>query len=104
MKTLNSQPRITSRLLRAAGDRIAPRGVGEGRLCILSYHRILDKPDPLVEGDPDVNTFRTQMALLAECFNVLPLAEAVSTLATERMPPRAVCITFDDGYRSLHDL
>ncbi len=104
MTTLNNRPRLTSRLLRAIGDKIAPRGVGEGRLCILNYHRILEQPDPLVEGDPDINTFRAQMTMLAECFNVLPLAEAVSLLTTERMPPRAVCVTFDDGYRSIHEL
>jgi len=97
-------PRFTASMVRTAGDLIAPRGKGAGRLCILSYHRILANPDPLIDGDPDVETFRWQMRLLAECFNVMPLHDAVQAMASERMPPRAVAITFDDGYSSFHDL
>ena len=97
-------PRFTAGMVRAAGDLIAPRAKGAGRLCILSYHRILAVPDPLIDSDPDLDTFRWHMRLLAECFNVLPLHDAVEMIQTERMPPRAVAITFDDGYRSFYDL
>jgi peptidoglycan/xylan/chitin deacetylase (PgdA/CDA1 family) len=97
-------PRFTASMVRTAGDLIAPRGKGAGRLCILNYHRILALPDPLIDSDPDVETFRWQMRLLAECFNVMPLHDAVQAMASERMPPRAVAITFDDGYSSFHDL
>jgi len=100
----NVLPRFTASMVRTAGDLIAPRGKGAGRLCILNYHRVLAMPDPLIDGDPDVETFRWQMRLLAECFNVMPLHEAVETMASGRMPPRAVAITFDDGYSSFHDL
>lgn len=85
------------------GNRIAPHGKGQGRLCVINYHRIVEYPDPLLESEPDVKSFRWQMELLADCFNVLPLHDAVHALADERMPPRAVSITFDDGYRSVHD-
>ncbi|UUZ51382.1 hypothetical protein LP420_19160 [Massilia sp. B-10] len=71
---------------------------------MVNYHRILEAADPLLESEPDVATFRWQMELLANCFNVIPLYEAVGLIGTGRMPPRAVCITFDDGYRSVHDL
>lgn len=97
-------PRFTASAVRAAGDLIAPRAKGAGRLCILSYHRILAVPDPLIDSDPDLDTFRWHMRLLAECFNVLPLHDAVQMMTMERMPPRAVAITFDDGYRSFHEL
>ena len=104
MSIPNKDAKLTARLIRAAGDAIAPSGVGEGRLCVINYHRILTSHDPLLESEPDIATFRWHMKLLAECFNVLPLSEAVAILATERMPPRAISITFDDGYRSVHDL
>src|SRR4051794_25826189 len=95
---------LTSWLIRTMGDIVAPRGKGEGRLCIVNYHRILEAPDPLLESEPDPDTFRWQMELLAKYFNVMPLHEALVALNNDRMPPRAVCITFDDGYRSVHDL
>lgn len=96
--------RLPVPLLRAIGDAIAPREVGKGRLCVVNYHRILPVPDPLLDSEPTVDTFRWQMELLAKCFNVLPLHDAIQMLANERMPARAVAITFDDGYRSTHDL
>src|SRR6478735_10045288 len=95
---------LTSRLIRVVGDAIAPGKPGEGRLCIINYHRILEQPDPLLSSEPDIATFRWQMQLLAKCFNVMPLHDAVKAMQTQRMPPRAVAITFDDGYRSIHDL
>ena len=104
MTTDQNLPRLTAGLIRSIGDAIAPRGTGEGRLCIVNYHRILALPDPLLESEPSIATFRWQIALLHQCFNVLPLGEAVRTLSSGRMPPRAVAITFDDGYRSTHDL
>lgn len=96
--------RYTAPLIRTIGDAIAPRSAGQGRLCIVNYHRILEAPDPLLDSEPTVDTFRWQMDLLADCFNVLPLHEAVTRLNDGSLPPRAVAITFDDGYRSTHDL
>lgn len=95
---------ISSRLVRFIGDRIGTGRPGQGRLCILNYHRILEAADPLLASEPDVETFRWQMRVLADCFNVLPMDQALAAMASGRMPPRAVCITFDDGYRSTHDL
>lgn len=95
--------RKTEHLLRLAGDAIALAG-RRNRLCVVNYHRILAAPDPMLESEPDVESFRWQMALLARCFNVLPLPAALAALDAGRLPPRAVCVTFDDGYRSLHDL
>lgn len=97
-------PDLTASLIRAAGNSIAPRKAGAGRLCVLNYHRILATPDPLLDSEPDVAAFDWQMQLLKQCFNVLPLHEATRLLAAGRMPPRAVAISFDDGYRSIHDL
>ena len=101
--TSNQYPYLTEGVIRAVGQALALAGRGN-RLCVVNYHRILEVPDPLLESEPDVATFRWQMALLARCFNVLPLPEALTLLDAGTLPPRAVCITFDDGYRSMHDL
>ncbi len=74
------------------------------RVCILVYHRILEQYDPLLDSEPDVETFTWQMETLAKCFNILTLQDAVSAIKNGSLPPRAVCISFDDGYRSTHDL
>lgn len=94
---------LTECLIRAIGNTIALAGRGN-RLCVVNYHRILEVPDPLLESEPDIATFRWQMALLARCFHVLPLSSALAALDAGTLPTRAVCITFDDGYRSVHDL
>jgi peptidoglycan/xylan/chitin deacetylase (PgdA/CDA1 family) len=104
MNVYRSQPSLAMRLIRGIGDGIAVPRRGAGRLCILNYHRILEAPDPMLKDEPALATFRWQMKLLADGFNVLSLQEALAALASGKLPPRAVCITFDDGYRSLHDL
>jgi peptidoglycan/xylan/chitin deacetylase (PgdA/CDA1 family) len=95
--------RIEAALLRAAGS-IIGRFSGQRSLAVVNYHRVLARPDPLLDTEPDVATFHWQMALLAECFNVMPLYDALRALDEGRLPPRTVCVTFDDGYRSVHDL
>lgn len=103
MKQSHNLPRFTSRVIRKIGDRIARSSKRGGRVCILNYHRVLQSADPLLESEPDIQTFHWQMELLSDCFNVIPLPEAVERLASDCIPPRAVCISFDDGYRSVHD-
>jgi peptidoglycan/xylan/chitin deacetylase (PgdA/CDA1 family) len=101
--TVHHHTSFTRRFLRMAGDAIARRQASPS-LCVVNYHRILESHDPLLESEPDVATFRWQMALLADCFNVAPLRQALADLECGRLAPRTVCITFDDGYRSVHDL
>lgn len=67
-------------------------------LSILIYHRVLPHPDPLLPDVVDARRFDRQMALLKRRFNVLPLGTAVRALRHGTLPPRAACITFDDGY------
>lgn len=96
--------RLESSLLRLFGDQLGLRKVGNERLFILIYHRILDKPDQMLTSEPNVDTFRWQMEALVRNFNVIPLSSALEQLQNGTLPPRAVSITFDDGYRSTHDL
>ena len=93
------RPSSLTRLLHLLG-----KFSGRQRLCILTYHRILAVRDPLLESEVDLATFSWQMQLLADAFNVLPLHQALLLLEQGQLPARAVCISFDDGYRSVHEL
>lgn len=72
-----------------------PRGAS--RLIVLGYHNVGPTwrwPDAR-PGD-----FARQMAWLARTTTVLPLDTALADLVAGRpLPPRAVALTFDDGYR-----
>lgn len=84
-------------LTRAIGS-AASRLTRSSRLTILVYHRVLPEPDFLRPREIDAAGFLTQMESLAEDFNVLPFGTAARLLEENRLPPRAVSITFDDGY------
>jgi len=88
---------LQTALMRPFAGMLSPAG-NRARLSILIYHRVLPEADALLPGDPDAATFRWQMQTVARLFNVLPLSEAAERLARGTLPPRAACITFDDGY------
>ncbi|CAM2751353.1 polysaccharide deacetylase family protein [Janthinobacterium lividum] len=67
-------------------------------LSILIYHRVLARPDPLFPGEVDAALFERQLRLLQRFYTPLPLSDAVRRLQDGSLPPRAACITFDDGY------
>jgi len=73
-----------------------PRGAPA--LSILIYHRVLPAPDPLRPGEIDAALFEAQVSFLARHFTLMTVAEAALALREQRLPPRAACITFDDGY------
>jgi peptidoglycan/xylan/chitin deacetylase (PgdA/CDA1 family) len=68
------------------------------RLSVLAYHRVLAERDPLLSGEPSAAEFEHRMRWVKANFEVLPLGEAVRALRENRLPRRALCITFDDGY------
>jgi hypothetical protein len=68
------------------------------QLLITIFHRVLDRPDPLLPGIPDIDRFRWQIKLLAKHFNILPLRDAAQRLVDGNLPARAAAVTFDDGY------
>lgn len=78
--------------------RTVSQGGNKGRLSIFIFHRVLRKPDRLLNWDPDAAGFKELMTWIMECFNVLPLDESVRRLSERSLPPRAASITFDDGY------
>ncbi len=84
-------------IARAAGAFLNGRG-DRARLSILVYHRIAPLPDPLGFAGVPRADFDWQMRLVSRCFNPLVLGEAVERLRHGTLPPRALCVTFDDGY------
>ena len=78
--------------------RVAFVGSARARLSILIFHRVLAQPDPLFPDEVDALRFDAQLALLQQCFTIIPLAQGVQALRDNCLPPRAACITFDDGY------
>lgn len=72
--------------------------MSEGTLSILIYHRVPAQRDPLFPGEVDARRFAHQLRLLRRHYHVLPLADAVRRLQEGSLPPRAACISFDDGY------
>src|SRR5512143_3272728 len=83
--------------LRALAVMLAPGGA-RGRLSILIYHRVLATSDPLNNWDPTAAQFDRQMQMLSAYFTPLLLADAIERMVAGRLPPRAVAVTFDDGY------
>lgn len=75
-----------------------------GRLPVLAFHRVVPTPDPLRDFDLDAGAFKRQMEWVASVFRVIPLADAVRLLPGGKLPSRALCLTFDDGYRDNLDV
>lgn len=75
-----------------------------GSLTVLCYHRVLDLGDPVrARAHPALVTsthvFERQMELIAELFHPVSLSATVEWLdGRGSIRPRAVLITFDDGW------
>jgi peptidoglycan/xylan/chitin deacetylase (PgdA/CDA1 family) len=79
-----------------------------GRVCILTYHHIADD-DPTYPYDPGVadatpEQFRRQMELLARYCTPIGIDELIRAFEGHPLPKNPVMVTFDDGYRSCHDV
>lgn len=81
------------------------RGLLRSDLRILAYHRVLESVQP--EGfdfdleliSADRSGFHAQMSLLKRSFSPMSFQDVIDCLdQDERLPPRAVLVTFDDGY------
>jgi peptidoglycan/xylan/chitin deacetylase (PgdA/CDA1 family) len=67
-------------------------------LSVLIYHRVPEQPDDLLPGEPHSAEFESTMRWVKSVFNVIPLADGVAGIKAGKLPPRALSITFDDGY------
>jgi len=68
------------------------------RLSVLIFHRVHAQTDSIFPHEPDAARFEFLMRFVARSFQVMTLGEAVTCLARGDLPPRALVITFDDGY------
>ncbi|WKB53897.1 polysaccharide deacetylase family protein [Eleftheria terrae] len=94
---------MAAALLRTAARLTYPGG-SRSPLPILMYHRVVPRHDPLLPDVPDAARLADQFRALSQAFTVLPLEEAADRLQAGTLPPRAACITFDDGYRDNYDI
>ena len=75
-----------------------------GKLVVFCYHQVLEEKDPLRLSEPSIEEFKAYIDRIGAWFNVLSLPDAVSAMQDGKLPPRAACITFDDGYLNNHSL
>jgi peptidoglycan/xylan/chitin deacetylase (PgdA/CDA1 family) len=93
---LNSRYRRWS--LRISSAARAARMAARPRAVILLYHRIASPAvDPLLLSTAPGN-FADHLAILGRDYHPLSLADLAQACAANRIPDRAVAITFDDGY------
>ncbi len=77
-----------------------------GKVMVLSYHDVLkSETSDSVESDISVEAFSEQMrSLYNSGCNVISSDELYRHLAFgAKVPPRSVCITFDDNYQGVRD-
>lgn len=84
--------------LAESAARLAMTVASRDRLSVLIYHRVPAEPDELLPGEPCAAEFERTMRWVKSVFNVIPLEEGVAGIKSGKLPPRALSITFDDGY------
>jgi peptidoglycan/xylan/chitin deacetylase (PgdA/CDA1 family) len=94
---------FVSALGRVSINVLSPGGLNSC-VSILIFHRVLLEKDPLFPGEVDATEFEQQLRFLKSFMNFVSLSDAVSGIRSGRLPPRAACITFDDGYADNADV
>src|SRR5581483_785308 len=92
---------------KSGGDRLVWK-MDTKRLRILCYHGVCEdrlSKEPWMPGYFVTQTaFDQQLRYLSRNTQVLTLSEAVARLQAGELPPRAVSLTFDDGYANNLDI
>ncbi|MGE5544258.1 MAG: polysaccharide deacetylase family protein [Bacillota bacterium] len=84
-------------------DAEARQNFYEDKVVVLLYHDISDSRKNSATIPPEL--FREHMAVLEQHFNVVSLDDVVAFQNGQKsIPPNAVAITFDDGYRSNYEV
>lgn len=74
------------------------RVLSRGKLTVLLFHKVPVQVHPLATGELDLAGFERVLQSTLRLFRVIPLEDALIRLRQGSLPPRAACITFDDGY------
>jgi peptidoglycan/xylan/chitin deacetylase (PgdA/CDA1 family) len=77
-------------------------------VSIVTYHHVAEQ-DPSYPYDPDVADatpaqFRRQLETLARYTNPIGIDELIGAIGGAPLPKNPVMVTFDDGYRSCHEV
>lgn len=75
------------------------RVLSHGKLSILLFHKVPQIASPLVPTEIDLAAFTRVLETAHRLFRIIPLSDGVTALRAGKLPPRAACITFDDGYK-----
>ncbi|WJG10457.1 polysaccharide deacetylase family protein [Aliiglaciecola sp. LCG003] len=68
------------------------------KLSILIYHQVLEAFDPMRPYEVTAEVFDWHMALISRYFTPISLTDAAKYLEQGKLPDKAICVTFDDGY------
>lgn len=70
----------------------------KSRPVVLMYHRVADEVCDPWDIAVSPGNFDSQLAMLKQDREVIPLVDFAALLTRGALPPRATAITFDDGY------
>jgi len=71
----------------------------ENPLAIIYFHHVFAQQNEYHPDDIIVVEFDKKIKFLKKYFNILTLSEAMQLVKAKRLPPKALVITFDDGYQ-----
>ncbi|MBM3679013.1 MAG: polysaccharide deacetylase family protein [Actinobacteria bacterium] len=100
MRSTARKQRLKNGIYRAVGEvaGLGRREASEPLLRVLMYHKVDGREGNTIAVPPAL--FAEQMRLVADRYRAVSIDDVVAHLdGGRRLPPRAVLITFDDGYR-----
>ncbi|GAA6204825.1 polysaccharide deacetylase family protein [Thalassotalea sp. SU-HH00458] len=71
----------------------------ENPLAILYFHHVFEHNNEYHPDDIIADEFDRKIKFLNKHFNILTMSEAMEKLEAKQLPPKALVITFDDGYQ-----
>lgn len=75
------------------------RQLFEHRAAVLMYHRVAEAAIDPWDLCVTPENFRAQLDVLSKKYTVLTVPQLLQHIDEKNIPPKSVCLTFDDGYR-----